>query len=275
MKIAVTGATGFLGQHVTRRLNERGAEVVCVGRHESRWNGVGRFVPIPLSESGLNIFEKIGQPDAVLHLAWEGLPNYESLHHFETELSRQFAFLSALVRAGLRHLTVAGTCFEYGMQNGALSENMSTAPSNPYGHAKDALRMQLQFLQLEVPFELNWLRLFYVWGEGQRPTALYPRLRGAVERGDKSFKMSRGEQLRDFLPIGRVVEALANAVENGRNMGVVNICSGQPVSIRALVESWLAINGWIIELELGAHAYAAWEPVAFWGNPAKMRQFSL
>ena len=108
-----------------------------------------------------------------MHLAWDGLPNYRSLHHFETELPKQYRFLREVVSRGLKSLLVTGTCFEYGMQNGELSESLICMPDNPYGYAKDALRRQLTFLKTEFQFNLTWARLFYMYGEGQGSKSIY------------------------------------------------------------------------------------------------------
>ena len=94
------------------------------------------------------------------------LSNYKSLYHFETELPRQYHFLESMIDAGLPSLLVIGTCFEYGMQSGALPAEMPTKPTNPYEYAKDALRQQLEFLRSIKPFNLTWGRLFYMYGEG-------------------------------------------------------------------------------------------------------------
>lgn len=216
-----------------------------------------------------NAFELMGCPDVLIHLAWDGLPNYKSLHHFETELPAQFRFLKGLIEAGLPALVVAGTCFEYGMQSGPLSENMEAHPSNPYGFAKDMLRRQLGYLKEIKPFALTWARLFYLYGEGQAENSLLPQLKKAVEQGDKVFNMSGGEQLRDYLPVAEVARRLVSLALTRKDVGAVNVCSGQPISIRRLVEGWIKDNGWSISLNLGYYPYPDYEPMAFWGDAQK------
>ena len=117
-------------------------------------------------------------------------------------------------------MVVAGTCFEYGFQSGPLSPSLETRPANPYGFAKDCLRRQLQFLQAHHAFRLAWARLFYVYGPGQASGSLYPLIQQAVTRGDRSFPMSGGEQLRDYIHVRDVARRLADlatmAAGNGR-----------------------------------------------------------
>ncbi len=268
MKIAVTGASGFVGRHILRNLQNRDAEIVVVTRDATKLgeqDGV-RIVEMDISTANGDCFRALGKPDVLIHLAWDGLPNYRSLHHFESELPSQYRFLSAMVAGGLCNLAVTGTCFEYGMQSGPLHEETLSLPINPYGFAKDALRRELEFLKLSRSFNLTWARLFYMYGEGQPKSSLYSQLREAVRRGDRVFNMSGGEQLRDFLPVDEVAKRIVELAVQRKDFGVVNVCSGIPVSVRTLVERWIEENGWNIELNFGFYPYPDYEPMAFWGT---------
>jgi nucleoside-diphosphate-sugar epimerase len=225
---------------------------------------------VDLKDDPVKAFHLMNHPDVLIHLAWGGLPNYTSPHHFEEELPAQYRFLKALVESGLKNLVVTGTCFEYGMQSGPLSEYIEARPNTPYGFAKDMLRRQLQYLQEITPFNLTWTRLFYVYGEGQANNSLLPQLKKAVERGDRAFNMSGGEQLRDYLPITQVAEDIVLLAAARRDNGVVNVCSGKPISVRRLVEAWIEENAWSIDLKLGYYPYPDYEPMAFWGDRAKL-----
>lgn len=269
MKVAVTGASGFIGRHVLTELSKHEVDVVAITRDAARLCDLGETVCVmemDIARPTPDCFERLGKPDVLIHLAWDGLPNYKSLHHFETELPRQYQFLKTMVQSGLSSMLVTGTCFEYGMQSGALAAAIPTKPTNPYGYAKDALRQQLEYLQMIKPFNLTWGRLFYMYGEGQPSTSLYPKLKEAVLRGDKTFKMSGGEQLRDYLPVEEVAQQIVQLAMAQGNIGAVNICSGKPISVRRLVEHWLNENGWRIELNLGHYPYPDYEPMAFWGQ---------
>ncbi|MDP2787648.1 MAG: NAD(P)-dependent oxidoreductase [Pseudomonadota bacterium] len=273
MRVAVTGATGFIGRHVLEELARRGVETIAVVRSSAAAPPAlpgTRMARMDIHAAPSDAYELIGRPDALIHLAWGGLPNYRSLHHFERELPAHYRFLKGLVEAGLSTLVVAGTCFEYGMQSGPLNESLETRPNNPYGFAKDTLRRQLEFLKAAHPFALTWTRLFYLYGEGQAENSLYPQLRKAVQRGDKTFPMSGGEQLRDYLPVSEVARALVALALKQEDIGTVNVCSGQPVSVRNLVEGWIRECGWNISPNLGRYPYPDYEPLAFWGSSTKL-----
>ena len=276
MKIAVTGATGFIGRHLVAELERNSISPILICRPSTELPAAlsrHTVVRIDLRYVPVKAFELISQPDVLIHLAWRGLPNYKSLHHFEEELPAQYRFLKALVESGLKNLLVTGTCFEYGMQSGPLSEDSEVRPNNPYGFAKDTLRRQLEYLQQVSPFNLTWARLFYLYGEGQAENSLLPQLKRAVERGDRVFNMSGGEQLRDYLPVADVVKHLVSLAMNERDNGVVNVCSSTPVSVRKLVESWIRENAWNIDLNVGHYPYPTYEPMAFWGDRGKLDRY--
>lgn len=273
MKIAITGASGFIGRHVTRALIDVGHSPVILLRPSSG---------IPSEMTALNcirheiggdpegIYQALGYPDMLIHLAWGGLPNYRSLRHAAEELPAQFRFLHAMIEAGLPKLVVTGTCFEYGMQSGPLDESTPAHPKNPYGLAKATLLEMLEMLQRNKPFELIWARLFYLFGEGQSESSLFPQIRRAAASGEKLFPMSGGEQLRDFLPIQQFREEFVRLVLTPGNHGVVNVCSGKPTSVRGLVERWISEYGWNIRPDPGQYPYPDYEPLAFWGVREKL-----
>jgi dTDP-6-deoxy-L-talose 4-dehydrogenase (NAD+) len=275
VKILVTGATGFLGQHVVPALMARGHEVIATARSlESvkaySWSNAVRFCSHDIHADPATMPECFGEVDALVHLAWQGLPNYKAPFHYEANLPADYRFLKAIVERDVKHLLVTGTCFEYGMQNGCLSEDMPTFPANPYALAKDTLRKFLQMLQSQLPFVLQWVRLFYLYGPGQNPNSLLSQLDKAIDRGDAVFNMSGGEQLRDYLPIEEVARLLAVMLEHPELAGIINCCSGTPISVRRLVDTRLAERGSGMALNLGHYSYPDYEPMAFWGSRSKL-----
>jgi len=268
MKIAVTGASGFIGRYLLAELGKWGLEPIAVARKAAGLSAEvpeARLVEMDISSAGADVYQRLGRPDILIHLAWDGLPNYKSLFHFESELPVQYRFLKAMVEGGLPSLIVTGTCFEYGMQSGPLSESAEARPTNPYAFAKDTLRRELLYLKAVNPFRLTWARCWYVYGEGQYKGSIYPQLKEAVLRGDRVFNMSGGEQLRDFVRVDDVARQLAILALANQDIGPVNVCSGKPTSVRNQVEGFLREKNWDIKLNLGHYHYPDHEPMAFWG----------
>ena len=82
--------------------------------------------------------------------------------------------------------------------------------------------------------------------------------------------MSGGEQLRDFMPVERLAENLVALALTQGHHGVVNLCSGQPISVQRLVKDRVQALGAEIDLNFGAYPYPDYEPMAFWGARRKL-----
>lgn len=273
MRIAVSGASGFIGRHVLRELHARGLDAVALTRSSSDRHpqpGVRQWLELDIAQPPSNPFEAMGQPDVLIHLAWDGLPNYQSSHHVEIELPAQLAFLTKCIEGGLKRLVVTGTCYEYGLASGELAEDSPTHPCTQYGIAKDRLREALLVLSQKLEFNMTWLRLFYLFGEGQSEKSLYRSLHAAIERDDKAFDMSGGEQVRDFLPIQVASRIIVDLALHENAAGTFNVCSGDPVTVRHMVEAWIAASHAAITLNLGRIPYSPNEPMAFWGSRRKL-----
>lgn len=275
MKTLVTGAAGFVGRHVVTELLSRGHQVIAVDRDEDRartmpWFQYCRFIAHDIYQPTSNPRKVFGDSDVVIHLAWQGLPNYKELFHFEDILPADYRFLKSLVASSYPQLLIAGTCLEYGMQNGCLKEALPTRPTNPYALAKDTLRKALEMLKAQHPFALQWARLFYMYGDGQNPGSLLAQLDRAIEAGDPVFNMSGGEQLRDYLPVQQIAAYLVTIAESPNFSSIVNVCSGVPISVRRLVEQRIAHRKSKIRLNLGYYSYPDYEPMAFWGDRHKL-----
>ena len=274
MKVLVTGATGFVGQHLIPQLLARGYTVTAVARNPSKARGFDwyehvHFIACDIHQPRENVFQFFGSPNVLVHLAWDGLPNYKDLFHFERNLLADYHFIKALVEGDLHHLLITGTCFEYGMINGCLSEDMPTLPSNPYALAKDTLRKFVDILAQQRDITFQWARLFYMYGAGQNQKSLIAQLDRAIDSGDPVFNMSGGEQLRDYRRVEDVATKLVNLMEHPQCAGIVNICSGEPISVRRLVEEHLIRRNADIKLNLGYYPYPDYEPMAFWGSREK------
>ena len=271
MKIAITGATGFIGRHVRNALAKTDHDVVLVARSSEK---VGEkkahesIVEADLHQVRTDWFELFGKPDAVLHLAWGGLPNYMDEYHVEVELPMQSKFLSTLIDSGLKKLVVTGTCYEYGMSSGALSEDQETNPNTPYGIAKDCLRKELFELRQRKYFDLTWARIFYPYGEGQSEKALYSQLRSAIIL-KQEFLMGSGRQILDFIHVEQVARYLQVMLTSSKNLGVINLGSGKPQTVATFVQEQIRSFQSDIVPRFGSIPDRDYEPASFWSDNSR------
>ena len=269
MKIAITGATGFIGQHVRNVLAKTDNDVVLVVRHVERVGDKSareEIVAADLSQARTDWFELFGRPDVVLHLAWGGLPNYMDCYHVDVELPTQLRFLTALIKSGLKKLVVTGTCYEYGISSGALSEDQETNPNTPYGIAKDRLRKELFELRSTQHFDLTWARIFYPYGEGQSESSIYSQLTRAISNNEKEFAIGSGTQMLDFIQVTTVAKALLAFVTEIKGIGLINVGSGEPQTVIEFVERLICRFESNIVPKVGVINDREYESISFWSD---------
>lgn len=281
-KVLVTGATGFIGNLVISQLLKQGYAIVASSSSKDKaaqfeWYPHVTYLALDLKvlDDSVDYYAFFKEPDILIHLAWEGLPNYKSLFHIEDNLPRHLLFLNNMIRNGLEDLTITGTCLEYGMLEGCLHEEMPVSPITPYAIAKNLLRFEVEKICKDKHVHLKWVRLFYMFGKGQNPNSLFAQLDKAIEEGQSIFNMSGGEQERDFMPVEKMVNCVVSIAVQQEVEGVINCCSGQPIKVKKLVENILSDRHYMMKLNLGFYPYLDYEPMSFWGNDSKLKKIMI
>ena len=280
MRVLVTGATGFIGCHVVECLSSyEKYEIITTGaRSKEEAEALfpvlrkTNYIAKNLNQKEDNYYTFFGKPDCAIHLSWEGLPNYNEIFQIELNLPSNFNFIKNMIQNGLPDITVAGTCFEYGLQNGCLCEDMDTKPVTYYGLAKDCLRKFVAFLQSKYHFSFKWLRLFYPFGSGQGVKSLFGQMTDVISNNGNYFNMSMGEQIRDYLSVETMSEYIVAIALQTEIDGIINCCSGKPVSVRSFVEVFFEQHNYPVKLNLGYYPYPDYEPLAFWGDTGKLKK---
>ena len=282
MKILVTGATGFIGTHLIKKLiEEKDNKIIATSRNIDKakkcdWYSKVIYIPYDLDDlDELDLFEYFGKPDLLIHLAWSGLPNYSNNLHIIENLSRDIKFLDNIIENGLRNISVTGTCFEYGMREGKLSEDMEPQTINDYSIAKDCLRRHLEIKCRVFETKLIWLRLFYVYGIDVRKSSLISQLEKAVKLKKAKFNMTEGNQIRDFINISETVKLISKICLDYNAKGIYNVCSGIPISVIDFVRQYLKKNNYKIDLNRGAIKENKFEPKVAYGCTKRTKRYII
>lgn len=273
MSILITGATGYLGKKLINEFDNKDDRIILTYRNKKPkiHNSfiLKKFDFFEKSKDSYNYLEK---PNTLIHLAWAGLNlrNYNSEIHIN-QINYHFDFIESLIKEGLKNLVVIGSCFEYGKYEGEIVETFESKPVTKYGEAKNMLRIKIKNLQKKYNFNFSWLRLFYFYGGVMNHRDLWGNLSYAIESKKKIFNLSKGDQLRDYLHIDDVVKYIKNVSLKKKNIGILNICSNEPVSIIDLVNSWKVKYEWEIQIKTNMVPIKDYENNNFWGSNKKLK----
>jgi nucleoside-diphosphate-sugar epimerase len=238
MRVLVTGAGGFLGAHVARALVERGHEVTAVVRSAPwRLGGVdARTVQADIGAPCDGLLAEV-RPAVVCDLAWHGVVN--RFHHdpvqVATNLHAHLDLVTAASRAGCRRFIGLGTQAEYGPHAQPIDEQTHAAPVTLYGATKLAVGVIGRQLAVAAGMEFVWLRLFSTYGPMDDPAWLVPSVILSLLRGGCP-ELTPGTQKWDYLFVEDAAGAVAEAASTAALDGTFNLGSGQPVTVRRIVE---------------------------------------
>lgn len=278
MTVLVTGATGFVGAQVVRELVASGEEVVALVRPSaSRWrlDGVAERVSFMVGDldqtQGVADQLKHWRPEACIHAAWYAEPGKYLPSPLNLDsLRASLALLELLAGAGCRHIVGVGTCFEYDMTDQPLREDSPTSPFTLYAACKLAFKLIAEQRAPQLDMGFSWARLFYLYGPREDQRRLVPAAIKALTAGQE-FPTTSGQQIRDYLHIADVASALC-AVSKSRATGAFNVCSSDPITIAALVETVGEQLGRQELIRLGAYPDRQWDPPTVTGDNTRLRQ---
>lgn len=264
MKIFLTGGTGFVGSHFLAQALEQGHEVVALRRPGSQPRIELRQQPTWVDGAlDDDHSASLAGVDVLVHLA-SHTPNppYDSLDkclYWNVFASLQLA--RQAVEQGIKHFIVAGSCFEYGRSAERVEYLDIDTPLEPtlsYPTSKAAASIAFQGLARELNLHLKLLRIFQVYGEGEPASRLWPSLRAAALAG-KDFRMSAGEQVRDFIPVEEVARQFVQALDFTDVLPgqprVEHVATGKPQSLLEFSQHWWRHWGGTGQLIVGAVPY--------------------
>lgn len=273
IKVLLTGANGFLGRHVLKRLLDAGIDTVAVGRSLPLNCQPTNFICADLLN--LNDFKNVvAQAEAthLLHLAWYA----EHGLYWASPLNLRWVDASVrLVEAfcqseSSRHVIMAGTCAEYDWSYGYCSEDLTPLkPKTLYGISKDVTRSLTLAICEQFEVTHTWGRIFLPYGEGEDDRRLIPSLK-AVFQGFKEPFGVNVSVYRDFLSVEDSATAFIKLLEVGA-AGSFNICSGSPVMLGDVVKHFAKVYDAdpAIVFELSSERHG--EPHLLVGNNQKLK----
>ena len=265
-KVLVTGARGFIGSALCRKLNETGVEVHAVSRNPpadaKHWwhtaaGDTGHAAPatmIQLWNADLTELEaarsliRTIRPDATFHLASlvTGSRSLEVvLPILKNNFMTAFNLLMATAENSTGRIVLAGSFEE--------PDEPDSVPCSPYAAAKSSASGYARMFQALYQTPVVIAKIFMVYGPGQSDyTKLIPHVTISLLRGEAP-RLSSGVRLVDWIYVDDVVDGLIGCAQTpGIDGGTVELGSGQLLSIRDFVHQLSDLLGRAVDPQFGA-----------------------
>lgn len=270
-KILVTGAGGYIGRHVVKALLDAGQEVIASDLHLNDVDDRAQKIVTNIFEPGDGLFATLGSPDVCLHMAWRDGFKHNSDNHMG-DLSSHYRFIKTMLESGLKQIAVMGTMHEVGYWEGAIDENTPCHPASMYGIAKNALREATLMLAKEHNAVAQWIRAYYIVGDDARGNSIFSKLLQAAQEGKTTFPFTTGKNKYDFINVDELARQIAAVVSQSEVDGIINCCTGQPITLAERVERYIKDNDLNITLDYGAFPDRPYDSPGVWGDAAKIKQ---
>lgn len=263
MKVFLTGATGFIGSQLVKRLLADGHEVAILVRKESRLDVLQAVLPkiaVHLHDGGYPSVHAAlaqAQPDIVCHVASLFLAQHKPddvSRLIDSNLGMPTQLLEAMQQLGLRRLINTGTSWQH-------FEDHAYNPVNLYAATKQAFEDLLAYYVAAHGFQAITLKLFDTYGPGDTRPKLFSLLRKTARSGD-TLRMSPGQQLLDLVYIDDVLDAYLLAMHRLPSvLGAECYAVSNPerLSLQELVQVYGTTVGKNLQVEWGGLPYRARE----------------
>ena len=270
MRILVTGANGFIGSKLVKTLCDKNVDVIATDFNSNNIDERATFCMANIFDPNVDWFNFFDKPDICIHLAWRDGFVHNSCNHMG-DLSSHFLFLKNLIDSGISKVACLGTMHEVGYWEGVIDENTPCAPLSLYGVSKNALRKSLELYTSQSNCMFQWLRCFYIYGDDKNGNSIFCKIRKASENGISHFPFTSGKNKYDFIHIDDLTEQIAACVLQDNILGIINCCSGKPISLADKVEDYIKENCLNISLDYGAYPDRIYDSPCLYGDNSKIR----
>ncbi len=275
MRILITGGSGFLGKPLIRQLIAAKHELIAITRSVPQNSSEGiKWVQSSLLLQPQTLEElKAFNPEVVIHLAWEKIPDFSFETSFENLQNHISFFNKIFTFTSVKKIIVAGSCFECHKKQGVCIESEQAPSGNYFTWAKNSLKDFLLFECLKNNITFAWARIFYVYGPGQRSDALIPVIINSLRDG-KAPDIRTPANANDFVYVDDVAAGFKKMVEKDFDSGIYNLGSGTATGVSeilALAEKIIRNDDTLTKLVL-KNASGSVADINFWADGTKSKE---
>jgi nucleoside-diphosphate-sugar epimerase len=278
-RVLITGATGFVGANLARRMLELGHELHCLVRASHRpWRlrdagaGLRLHVADVTDRAAVDALVATVRPQWVFHLAAYGgySTQLDAGRCVRTNVEGSVNLIDAAARHGVERFVNTGSSSEYGFKDHAPAEDEPTEPNSLYAVTKDAATAYARYAGRSGRLHATTLRLYSVYGPYEEPTRLIPTVTVSGLEG-RYPPLVAPEVARDFVYVDDVVAAYEAALEAAVPAGAIyNVGSGTQTSLRTVIDVSRAHFAIAEEPQWGSMPNRAWDTTSWVANVARV-----
>lgn len=229
--VVITGASGFIGHALHRRLLSDGLAVHAHQRADGDVALQATWDAMPPAKIVVHLAGRSYVPDS-----WNDGPGFLRSNVIGTEQAMDYCR-----KHGARMVFISA--YVYGIPESLpIAESHAVHPNNPYALTKHLAEQVCQFYGDVHRIPVTILRLFNVFGPGQRDSFLIPSILAQIRSG-KEIRVLDLKPRRDYIYIADVLEAICQAMRLQSGMLVLNIGSGRSLAVREVIEQIQRVAG--------------------------------
>jgi len=233
MNILITGASGFIGSTLLKKLsNDKRYKILTLNRkfffNKSCKNIQNLKSDLNLSSPSLSLI-KAFSPEIIIHLAWQNIPDY-SKKTSQINLSKQKVFFEKISKIdSIKKIIVTGSCSEH--------KNKYHLTSKFFVDSKKKIKNLIK----NQNKNLVWLKLFFVFGKNQRKNSLIPFLISSI-KNNKIIKLKNPNMINDFIHVNDVSKFILSHLNKTKENLEYDVGSGYGLKVLDLMNFYKKKN---------------------------------
>ena len=270
----VTGANGFTGNWLTGNLLASGHAVTeTVAGQGTPETPSRRWLDITSSEECRRVIDEV-RPDYIVHLAAISfVAHNDPLDFYRVNVLGTLNLLQACADVGHtpRKVLVASSANVYGnVSSEAIDESFPVAPVNHYAASKASMESLVRTWFDRLPLLI--VRPFNYTGRGQTANFLVPKIVEHFARREPEISLGNIDVARDFSDVRYVVRAYEALLDSGAVGETVNVCTGQPYTLREILAMASEITGHELQIQVNPACVRQTDVKVLAGSPVKLRK---
>ncbi len=236
MNIILTGATGFIGRNLQKKLSSKSnSKILCISRSKVEPQFSKNIFFLKCDLNNLERYRKMivdFKPDILVHLAWDKIPNFSKKNSKKNEKISKKLIDFFCLNTNIKNIIVTGSCFEIQRPNSSYTY---------FVNAKKEILNYLKKKSIKHKINFNWLRIFYVYGPGQREKSIIPYII-SCSKLNKIAEVKYLNNRHDFIFIDDVCNAIIKTIKFSKTSKILDVGSVKTTSIKQILNYFKSIS---------------------------------